>query len=157
MATRFLQVSEVEIDPKSLELEADAVALEHPAPPVVDASVEAPGDPVGQASPEQVLQGYKLLTSAVTDRVADTFMPAWQLTPGERGSFADACANALLLWFPDQILPPKYMALLVVAGVGLEIAQKRRDPRTGDFLPMQHAKPDKRSLETAAAPAAEAA
>lgn len=150
-------MSEVEIDPQSLELEADAVALEHPAPPVVDAST--PGaQPVEQAfSPEQTLQGYKLLTSAITDRVADTFMPRWQISPSERGSFADACANALLLWFPDQILPPKYMALLVVAGVGLEIAQKRRDPRTGEFMPMQHAKPEKRPIEPAAAPAAEAA
>jgi hypothetical protein len=46
-----------------------------------------------------------------------------------------------VLWFPDQIIPPKYMALLVIAGVSMEIVQKRRDPATGELRPRHHAKP----------------
>lgn len=139
LATGVLEVSDVQVDPQALELEADAIAAAHaPELPPEGAPVDSQAVDTGN-TPEQVLQGYQLVCTALVDRGADALAPAWDLTREEKGSFADACARALLLWFPDQIIPPKYMALLVVAGVGLEIVGKRRDPKTGALKPRFHA------------------
>lgn len=141
-------MSEVSIDPAALAAEADAIVGEH-APEVTP--VSAPGVDASPAVPTdaEVLQGYQLITDALVDRGADAIAPAWQITSEEKAAFSGACAKALLLWFPDQIIPPKYMALLVVAGVGFEIVGKRRDPKTGELKPRHYAKP----AAPAAAPA----
>ena len=68
------------------------------------------------------------------------FAPNWAVQPEEASEFSDAMAEALLLWFPDQIIPPKYLAAFNVAWVGLKIIATRRDPETGALKPL-HAKP----------------
>jgi len=133
-------VSEVSIDPVALSADADQVAREfevqNPAAPPPGEEL-APVDP-NQPTPEQIREGYRVLSLAVIDRGSSVLCPAWNITADEKGSLSSACAEALALWFPDQVIPPKYMALLVVAGVTLEIIDKRRDPKTGELMPRVH-------------------
>ena len=147
-------MSEVNVDEAALAAEASAVvnALP-PVAPVGDAS--APVDP-SQPSPEQVKAGYKLVCDALVSRGFDVMAPAWNVTPVETGRIGDATADALLLWFPDQIIPPKYLALLVVAGVTMEVIDARRDPQTGQLRPRTNAKPVATKTPPAS-PASEAA
>lgn len=120
-------------------LEAEAIAATATAP--ID-SLEAPG-PAAQAGPpagpsdEQVIEGYTLICGELVDLGANALVPAWKVTQAESGKLAGAMARAFVLWFPDLIIPPKYLALLTVAGVCFEIAQARRDPATGQLLPAQ--------------------
>jgi len=126
--------------PAALEAEAAAATagapldLEAPAPGAAGA---APGLPAGPAGPseEEVVAGYTLICSELVDLGAVSLVPAWKVTPAESGKLANAMARALVLWFPDMIIPPKYLALLTVAGVAFEIAQARRDPNSGRYLP----------------------
>jgi hypothetical protein len=145
-------MSEVSIEESSLLAEAELIAQEH-APPLASGGEELLA-PVGP-TPEQMREGYKTLSFAIVDRTAGVLCPAWNVTAEEKGSLAGAIADALLLWFPDQLIPPKYMALLVVAGVSLEIVDKRRDPITGELKPRVHA-PKKPTVAAAPPPAAPA-
>jgi hypothetical protein len=128
-------MSEVRIDPAQLAAEADAIAaaaaLDMPAE-----LVPPPSDPA-QPSAEEVLQGYRMITFAVLDRGSEIVMPNWRVTHNEKSRLADALSQALVLWFPDQPIPPKYLSLLMIAGVATEIASARRDPETGAFIPMK--------------------
>jgi len=122
--------------PASLEAEASAatagapVDLEAPAPGAAGALAGPPAGP----TEDQIRAGYKLLCGELVDLGAVSLVPAWRVTPAESGKLAGAMAEALLLWFPDNIIPPKYLALLTVAGVAFEIAQARRDSN-GRYLP----------------------
>lgn len=140
-------------------LEAEALAATAGAPADLEelprgAAGAAPGLPAGPAGPteEEILAGYTLLAGELVDLGAVTFVPAWKVTPAESGKMASALARAALLWFPDAIIPPKYLALITVAGVALEIAQARKDPTSGRYLPA-HPTTEKRSGESAAAAA----
>jgi hypothetical protein len=136
-------------------LEAEAIAAMNGAP--IDASLPSDPaqmpDPAGP-SPEEVLAGYVLVCDQLVDAGCNALVPAWKVSPREVSKLGTACAKALLLWFPDQIIPPKYMALLAIVGVGFEIAQARRDPRTGRYLPGQL--PDQAPEQTGPAAAAPA-
>lgn len=126
--------------PAALETEASAALAEAP----VDIAVPSPeatgaiagADPRGSGpTEEEVLAGYTLICGELVDVGANALVPAWRITPVESGKMAGAVARALMLWFPDMIIPPKYLALLTIAGVAFEIAQARRDPKTGGYLP----------------------
>jgi hypothetical protein len=131
-------MSEVRIDEAALTAEADAIANSMPPPPL-----EAGAEVVVQQGPPaaDVIAGYKMIAGAVVSRGFDTLAPAWQVTQKETDNIADATAQALFLWFPDQIVPPKYMALLVLAGSFFEVIDSRRDPATGNLKPRFYAKP----------------
>jgi hypothetical protein len=134
-----VSMSEVRVDDAALSAEADAIASEFAG--VIDPAVPtAPGEqPPSEAD---VLAGYRMISFAVADRGFEIIAPAWAVTTEEKTRLADAMAQALVLWFPDQPIPPKYLALLVLAGVGLEIVAARKDPVTGQLKPRTHAKPE---------------
>ena len=122
----------------SVQLEADLAAALAGAPPEPEVPAagevaEAPG--AARPSDDEILAGYTMICTEVVDLGAGALVPAWRVTPAESGKMAGALARALLLWFPDMIIPPKYLALLAVAGVAFEIAQARKDPATGRYLP----------------------
>lgn len=136
-------MSEVRIDEVALASEADAIAQEFAqSQPAAQPGEVAPGE-AGQTGPSEadVLAGYRMISFAIVDRGFEIGAPAWAVTNEEKTRLADAMAQALVLWFPDQPIPPKYLALLVLAGVGLEIVAARKDPLTGQLKPRTHAKP----------------
>jgi hypothetical protein len=114
-------------------LEAEAIAAINGAP--IDAELTAPATGAPGPTEDEILAGYQLVTTQLVEAGAASILPAWQVTSAESSKMGGAMARALLLWFPDQIIPPKYMALLAIAGVGFEIAQARRDPETGRYRP----------------------
>ena len=140
--------------PASLEAEARAAVAG--APLDLDLTAPAPaGAPApGQPSPEEVEAGYTMICGELVDVAAVALVPAWKVTPAESGKLAGAMARALLLWFPDMIIPPKYLALIAIAGVGFEIAQARKDPATGRYLPGRL--PESAPAESAPAPSSPA-
>ncbi len=149
-------MSQVGVDEPALVAAAERIAAEHaPANDPLANAEQLPDEPL-VPSPEQQLAGYRTLSLAVIARGADALVPAWNVTDQEKTSLADACAQALLLWFPDQLIPPKYMALLVVAGVTLEIVDARRDPKTGALRPRVYEPPKQPAAVVAPAPAAAA-
>jgi hypothetical protein len=123
----------------------------------------APLDQVGEVLPPEVLAagpteaeilaGYEMVCTELLDQGCTAIVPAWQVTPHEVGRLSTACSKALLLWFPDMIIPPKYMALLVIAGVGFEIAKARRDPDTGRYRPARLPEPAGKNPDQAGAAA----
>ncbi len=125
-------VNELQIDDAALQAEAASVAQEF-APPPSDAPPEMPA-----ASPDTEA-GYEILAVTVVAQGAAVFVPAWELTQAEVRDLSDAIVRALVLWFPDGMIPAKYMAVLAILGVGLRIAEARRDPVTGQFKPTKYA------------------
>lgn len=141
-----------------LEAEADAIAAQFAQPAAVDAGTGAPA-PTDQAqalAAETVQQAYDILSAAVVSQSAAVFIPNWRITPAETKDMSDAIVQALLLWFPDGMIPPKYMAVLAIAGVAARIAAVRKDPDTGE-LPPRYAPPPKRPAPAAAASSAQPA
>lgn len=141
-------------------LEAEAAAAAAAAPPDLEApsgaNTDQPGAfdrPIPGPSDEEILAGYQLICGEFVDLGANALVPAWRVTPVESGKLAGAMARALLLWFPDMIIPPKYLALLTVAGVAFEIAQARRDPQTGQYRPGKLPAAAESARESTAAPA----
>jgi hypothetical protein len=144
LATGILQVNEVRIDDAQLAREADQVAQEAAADDAA-AAAALPPTPEAEAAAAQVEnaeEGYKILALAVVGQGYELFAPAWHVTPLEKGDMADALVAALMLWFPDGLIPAKYMALLVIAGIGAKIAIARRDPVTGILAPRHDPAPE---------------
>ena len=117
-----------------------APAAAAPAGLILEANAALAGAPVDQSAAPvetgpppaaQMAEGYTVLCAAVVAAAANGLAPAWQVTPAETQSLAGAMAQALVLWFPDQVIPAKYMALLAVAGVSFEIISARRLPSGG--------------------------
>jgi hypothetical protein len=128
------------VENSAQDLEREALAAVASAPIAetivtdqVGNGLAAPG--VAGPTEAEVLAGYEMVCTELIDQGCTAVVPAWQVTPHEVGRLSTACSKALLLWFPDMIIPPKYMALLVIAGVGFEIANARRDPNPGRLRP----------------------
>lgn len=124
------------MDPPVADLEREVLSIAAAAPvdPGADpGAVLAP--PVTGPSEEEILAGYQMVCGELIDSGCQALVPAWQVTPREVSKLSTACSKALMLWFPDMIIPPKYLALLTIAGVGFEIAQARKDPETGRYRP----------------------
>lgn len=116
-------------DPAALQAEADAAIA---AAPIDQA---APGAPASTGpTTDDMAAGYAQLAGAALGMITDAACPAWEINDDEKNKFADALGRACALWFPGEI-PEKWVALIVVAGVGGQIVTKRRDPATGGFLP----------------------
>jgi hypothetical protein len=136
-------VASVENSPRE-ELVREALAAVASAP-IAEPGLGNPSlgptdpDPAGVAGPSdaEVLAGYEMVCTQLIDSGCTAIIPAWRVTPLEVSKLSTACSKALMLWFPDMIIPPKYMALLVIVGVGFEIAQARKDPSTGRYRPAQ--------------------
>jgi len=125
----------VEVNEAALMAEAQAIAETAPQQEVI-ASDAVETQPVGP-TPEEILEGNKQVFTAVISTTANSVMPAWAISPQETDDLSDALARACVLWFPDGMIPPKYLALCVVAGIAGKIVLKRRDPDTGKLKPMK--------------------
>lgn len=115
-------------DAAALQLEADAAIAAAP----VDLTGAAPA--VAGPSPDDMAAGYSMLAGAALGTVCELTCPAWNITDEEKDSFSAALGKACALWFPGDI-PEKWVALIVVAGVGSKIVAARRDPATGGLKP----------------------
>ncbi len=123
-------------DPAQLEAEAAAAMATAPVEPEIPA---APGMPAAGPSPADIEAGYRLIGDQILKAGADAICPAWSIEPQERGELAEALAHACALWFPLEI-PEKWVALIVLAGVGFRVVERRRDPNTGKLRPMRFAR-----------------
>jgi hypothetical protein len=141
-------LTDVHETPEQLQREALNAAAS--VPPEMDAAAEAASVPA-PAGPteEEVLAGYNMVCSEVISQGFGALAPAWRVQPPEVSKLSLACSRALMLWFPDMLIPPKYMALLVVAGVGFEIVQARRNPETGQLAPRHFPAEQKQPASTA--------
>jgi hypothetical protein len=117
------------VNATALHLEADAALAAAP----VDLTGAAPAAATGP-SPDDMAAGYSMLAGATLGTVCEMACPAWEITDDEKNDFAAALGKACALWFPGDI-PEKWVALIVVAGVGSKIVAARRDPRTGGLKP----------------------
>jgi hypothetical protein len=113
--------------------EADAAIAGAPADPTPQANGAAGAPAVGPSSAD-IEAGYAILAGAAIDMACEATCPAWEVTTDEKTKFSDAIAKAANLWFPDGI-PERWVALIVVAGVGGQIVAARRDPVTGKLKP----------------------
>lgn len=115
-------------DAAALQLEADSA--------IAAAPVDLSGAPPAAAGPstDDMAAGYSMLAGAALGTVCEMTCPAWEITDDEKNNFAAALGKACALWFPGDI-PEKWIALIVVAGVGSKIVAARRDPATGGFMP----------------------
>jgi hypothetical protein len=89
----------------------------------------------------------------LVDRAAAITVPNWGITPAESKELGEAAAVAMAAWFPDGVIPIKYVVLLNLAGSAYAIAEKRRDPATGGYLPRKVAPPAEARTDGAAATA----
>ncbi len=132
------QMNTVEVNEAALMAEVNAAVASAP----VDATqvelqpdgAQAPAE--SQATPEQIQQGYEVLFTGVVGWGSQTFAPNWAVTADETHKLSGALAGACMLWFPDQPIPPKYLALLAVVATTAEIVMSRRDPETGQLKPL---------------------
>lgn len=124
-------MSTVTVDEAELGAEVAALQADMPIEPAAG-PVEGDGSQPGQAI---TAAEYEPVAHMLFEQVFATVCPAWGVTFEETSRLAKATATALQLWFPDQAIPPKYFAILGVAGAAWGIAAKRRDPKTGAFLP----------------------
>lgn len=127
-------LNEVNVDPAALAAEAAGLEL----PPDLGTSVfgpkSAPPPDLGP-SVEAIAAGMEPGAGMVIGAVADGVLPNWRLTADEKKQLTHAAALALAHWFPDASIPPKYLSLVVVAYVGYQIVEARRDPQTGELAP----------------------
>jgi hypothetical protein len=117
--------------PAQLVHEANAAMLDAPLDPVMGADgAPAPAGP----SAEDMAKGYAMLGKAALGVICEATVPNWEVNDIEQSKIADALGAACALWFPDEV-PPKYAALIVLAGAIGQVAISRRDPATGAFIP----------------------
>lgn len=111
-----------------LQAEADAA--------IAGAPVDFNGAPPALAGPDPAAMeaGYAMLVGGVLDMSFEMACPAWEIQDEEKDKLAAALGKACALWFPNDI-PEKWIALIVVAGVGGKIVAARRDPVTGGLRP----------------------
>lgn len=121
-----------QVNAAALQMEADAALASAPVEPVIDPATGAPA-PTGP-SIDDMAAGYAELGSAALDMLTEAACPAWEITDDEKNKFSGALGRACALWFPNDI-PEKWIALIVLAGVGGRIVASRRDPATGGFIP----------------------
>lgn len=128
----------VEVDQDALSLEARRVVDSAPADDLAP-SADAPPSPAGEvvASPEEIKKGYIAIADLLVERVHKSAAPNWAFKPEKRAALTDALATAAMLWFPDGIIPPKYLALLVLAQAIDAIASDNYDEGTGAYRPLK--------------------
>jgi hypothetical protein len=121
----------VEVNQEALFAEADAAVVG--LDPLPENPEGIPGESAGP-TPEAIAvyqQGAVMLVGAI----ADNFAPNWKVTSEEKANVGNALGQALALWFPDQVIPPKYMALVSLAMAMGGLVVSRRDPSTGQLIP----------------------
>lgn len=135
------EITVTDTNTPQLMAEADAAILMAPEDLMAPGGVPAPAGPDLAA----MEAGYAMLAGGVLDMTFEMVAPAWEVKDDEKDKLAEALGKACALWFPGDI-PEKWIALIVVAGVGGKIIAARRDPITGQlkprFRPVQEAAPN---------------
>ena len=136
----------VEVDQAQLAAEAAAVDVPDVPAPAGDPGAADLGG--GQADALTIDQAAAMAASyeagafILLSQASKIVAPNWRVTDAENRDLAKVTATALALWFPDQQLPPKYAALLALAGCVYGIAESRRDPATGRIRPLRELPPE---------------
>jgi hypothetical protein len=139
--------NEVDVDQQRLAAEASAIDLGAPPPSgdQVDAGAgQAGAAPDGEPSPERIAElaaGAEPLVHGLVDLLHSNLAPNWRLVPEKHAALAKSGALALALWFPHE-LPPKYVALVAVAGCVWAVAQDNKNPVTGEYQPRHAPQPN---------------
>ena len=136
--------NEVEINREALAAEAAALDLGEPpaAAETPAADQPAPTDAPAAAaelSPAEVqakAEAIEPVIAGVLGALHGVVAPAWEVQPAKMTALAKTSAVALVYWFPHE-LPPKYVALLMVAASIYGIAQDNRDEKTGAYKPLR--------------------
>lgn len=132
------QVEELQTSSQTaLDAEADAVPIPQEdnlsaSQPGEVADTAAPGAPpaVGEITEEQAAEiaaRNRPMVGMLVNGLADTLLPAWNITELERKQLVDSMSLALAYWWPYDTIPPKWMALLSVGLCGYSIANARRN------------------------------
>lgn len=133
----------VEIDQAALEREASSIPLGDPPPaepgaPGADGAQPGAADAgAGEPTAERIAElaaGVEPFVHGLVDVLHANLAPNWRIAPEKQTALAKSGALALALWFPHE-LPPKYLALMAVAGCAWSIAQDNRNPQTGAYQP----------------------
>lgn len=144
----------VEVNPEGLAAEAGAVEIptEPGAPPAPAGAQQVAPSEMTMEQLQAHVPAWKPGTDLIANTFADLIAPNWRLTALERDQVSGSLALALSTWFPDDVIPVKYLVLLNVGASFWNLAASRRDPQTGKILPMRLAPPPD-SAKTADAPA----
>lgn len=132
----------VEVDERALADQADRILSEVPADPPANAPTIADDGAPRELTLEEIqaaAAGYEVGSFLIISKAAEVLVPAWDVTVEERKALSGSLSLALAAWFPDHHLPPKWMALLSVAGSMYAIVDARRDPTTGKLKARRHA------------------
>jgi hypothetical protein len=133
-------MNNVEVNEAALIAEAERAVSNAPADQLqpVEGELQTASEvnAESQASAEDIKKGYTIIVGAMLAGASESLAPNWAVQTSEIDPLADAIADACLLWFPDTPIPPKYLALLVVANAALNIVKTRRDPQTGMLKPL---------------------
>lgn len=140
----------VDVNAPELEAEVDRILATAPADlaqaPAIDpaASPAIAGDQVAREPTLEEIQaaaaGYEGGAFLIVRKAFDVAAPAWQVSGDECKGISSAVAFAMAAWFPNHQLPPKYVALLGVAGALYAVVDARRDPDTGKLKPRRNEK-----------------
>lgn len=134
----------VDIDPQALEAEAlsveaalvDGVPQDGtpiPAPEPTPAEAAAQELATVQAAAAGWRPGAEFMVNALSDAIA----PNWGITAEERRDVVDGIAMGLAAWFPDEVIPLKFVVLLQGAGAVWKIITARRDANGGKLPPLR--------------------
>jgi hypothetical protein len=143
--------NEVDIDQAALAAEADAVQIpEAPSSAEAAQAAQVESEAAAVQSVAEFAAGAEPFVGGMLSALHGVVAPNWVIVPARQEALTKAAALALAYWFPHEI-PPKYLALIMVAGALHGIAQDNKDPKTGAYKPL-HVPPKK---ETDDAPAAD--
>lgn len=142
----------VDVNTAELDAEASRILGEAPADLAQPLAIDPASSPAiagdDQVAREPTLEeiqaaaaGYEGGAFLIISKASDIVVPAWEITPEERKQLSSSVALVLAAWFPDHQLPPKYVALLAVAGSLYSIVESRRDPETGKLKARRNEKP----------------
>lgn len=151
-------MNQIEVDEPAIATEVDRILAGVPADPVTAPAIADDGVP-RELTLEEIqaaAAGYEAGAFMIVSQAADVLVPAWGVTADERKALSGSISIALAAWFPNHQLPPKYMALLAVAGSMYSIVESRRDPETGKLKPRRHEQTNDAD-DSAASPARAAA
>jgi hypothetical protein len=79
--------------------------------------------------------------------LARFFAPNWQVTREESAPVGDSLALVLAYWMPDSNIEPKYMALMSFGFSMWSVASARRNPETGEWLPLREVKAEEQNIK----------
>lgn len=141
----------VEIDPQALAAEVASIELppeDAPAQPAAGEGGEVTAQAGGEITLEQIQAHavhWKGGADFLVNFLCDGLAPNWGVPQEQREEFAQSGSLALAAWFPDDVIPLKYLLLLNVGTAGWKIVTAQREKHGGKLPPLRVQKPAKTS------------